>query len=315
MKYSLKTNPIAQSIRYLIKWSLFAFLAGGAGGLFGTIFAKAIKAVTLLRTDHNWILYLLPLIGVLIAFLYRVFHEEKNRGTNMVLTAVSEGDDVTLATGPLIFVSTILSHLGGASVGREGAALQLGGWMGRRFGELLHFNDDDRRIAVMSGMSAVFAALFGTPVAASIFCIEVVRIGVFHYVALIPCVFSAFIGSGLAGFADGRISVCLRGVYTVCTRADLIHRIQHRGIYFSEFYLCFRVHQEHVRIAHDDFVRVGLHVVSPVFVDSFLLDKQVFHCGHECIDGARILRKRGKLLCSAESYFVSYNTLFLNSAC
>lgn len=198
MKYSLKTNPITQSIRYLIKWSLFAFLAGGAGGLFGTIFAKAIKAVTSLRTSSGWILYLLPLIGMLIAFLYQVVHEEKNRGTNMVLTAVSEGDDVTLATGPLIFVSTILSHLGGASVGREGAALQLGGWMGRRFGELLHFNDDDRRIAVMSGMSAVFAALFGTPVAASIFCIEVVRIGVFHYVALIPCVFSAFIGSGLA---------------------------------------------------------------------------------------------------------------------
>ena len=198
MKYSRKYRPIPHSIHYLVKWSLFAAAAGAAGGLLGGLFAKAIKAVTALRTAQPWILYLLPLIGAAIALLYRFLHEEKNRGTSMVLTAISEGDDVSLATGPLIFVSTILSHLGGASVGREGAALQLGGWMGRRFGELLHFSDDDRRIAVMSGMSAVFAALFGTPVAAAIFCIEVVRIGVFHYVALIPCVFSAFIGSEIA---------------------------------------------------------------------------------------------------------------------
>lgn len=198
MKYSQKYRPLLHSIHYLVKWSLFAAAAGAAGGLVGGLFAKAIRAVTTLRTEHAWIIYLLPVIGALIALLYKGALEEKNRGTSMVLTAVSEGDDVSFATGPLIFVSTVLSHLGGASVGREGAALQLGGWMGRRFGELLHFSDDDRRIAVMSGMSAVFAALFGTPVAAAIFCIEVVRIGVFHYVALIPCVFSAFIGSEIA---------------------------------------------------------------------------------------------------------------------
>ena len=198
MKNNTKYNPIIHSIHYLVKWSLFAAVTGAAGGLVGGLFAKAIKAVTVLRTQQTWILFLLPVIGAAIALLYKGLHEEKSRGTNMVLTAISEGDDVTLATGPLIFVSTVLSHLGGASVGREGAALQLGGWMGRRFGELLHFSDDDRRIAVMSGMSAVFAALFGTPVAAAIFCIEVVRIGVFHYVALIPCVFAAFVGSGVA---------------------------------------------------------------------------------------------------------------------
>ena len=197
-KYSLKNNPLAHSIHYLVKWSLFACAAGAAGGLTGGLFAKAIGFVTSVRTDNPWILYLLPLIGAVIALLYMGLREEKNRGTNMILTAVSEGNDVTVPTGPLIFVTTVLSHLGGASVGREGAALQLGGWLGRRFGELLRFNDDDRRIAVMSGMSAVFAALFGTPVAAAIFSIEVIRIGVFHYVALIPCVFSAFIGSGIA---------------------------------------------------------------------------------------------------------------------
>ena len=108
-KYSLKNNPLAHSIRYLVKWSLFACAAGAAGGLTGGLFAKAIGFVTSVRTDNPWILYLLPLIGAVIALLYMGLREEKNRGTNMILTAVSEGNDVTVPTGPLIFVTTVLS--------------------------------------------------------------------------------------------------------------------------------------------------------------------------------------------------------------
>ena len=92
----------------------------------------------------------------------------------------------------------MLSHAGGASVGREGAALQLGGWLGARLGALLKLDEKDARSAIMCGMAAVFAALFGTPVAAAVFCIEVISVGVFYYAALVPCVFSAFIGTGIS---------------------------------------------------------------------------------------------------------------------
>ena len=198
MKASFRNHPVVQSTLYLLCWTVFALVTGAAGGLIGGLFGRAIKAVTGLRGSYPWILYLLPLIGAAIALLYKVFHEEKNRGTNAVLSAIAGEESVTAATGPLIFVSTVLSHLGGASVGREGAALQIGGWLGERFSGFMRFSQKARSTAVMCGMSAVFAALFGTPVAAAVFCIEVARVGVFHYAALVPCIFSAFTGAGIA---------------------------------------------------------------------------------------------------------------------
>ena len=195
MKQATDRHPIVQSAAYLLRWTVFALVAGGAGGLLGGAFSWCIKTATGLRDGSPWVVALLPLGGLLIVFLYKITHEEKNRGTNMVLAAISEKDDVTKPTGPLIFVSTVLSHAGGASVGREGAALQLGGWLGARLSELVKLDEKDRRTAIMCGMAAVFAALFGTPVAAAVFCIEVISVGTFYYAALLPCIFASFIGS------------------------------------------------------------------------------------------------------------------------
>ena len=207
MKESLKKHPVTESLLYLLNWSFFALLTGSVGGVLGGLFAMAVRKAASLFAGTDWLLYLLPLFGVLIVFLYHITHEEKNRGTNMVLSSISAGEKVTVPTGPLIFVSTVLSHLGGASVGREGAALQLGGWLGARFGELFHLDEKDRKAAVMCGMSALFAALFGTPVAAAVFCIEVVSVGVFFYSALIPCIFSAFIGAGISSLLGVRAEI------------------------------------------------------------------------------------------------------------
>lgn len=100
---------------------------------------------------------------------YRTFHEEGNRGTNMVLDSISSDASITPATGPLIFISTVLTHLTGGSAGREGAALQLGGSIGSLIGKALHLDQRDLKIAVMCGMSGCFGALFGTPLAAAVF--------------------------------------------------------------------------------------------------------------------------------------------------
>lgn len=189
-----------ESIRYMLLWTLFSVVTGCVGGLMGGIFHRGIHAAAAFREGHVFGLLFLPAAGLLIVFLYQITGEEKNRGTNMVLASISADDKVTMPTGPLIFVSTILSHLGGASVGREGATLQLGGWLGARFAELIHLDEKDKRTAIMCGMAAIFAAMFGTPVAAAVFCIEVISVGVFYYSALVPCVFSAFIGEAVGQF-------------------------------------------------------------------------------------------------------------------
>ena len=192
-KAGMKAN-----IRYFIKWSALALAIGSVAGAAGTIFSMGVSWATGFRLSHPSMLFFLPVSGLLIVWLYHSFHEERNRGTNMVIDAISSNERVTPATGPLIFFSTILTHLGGGSSGREGAALQLGGSIGNSFGEWFKLDERDKKIAIMCGMSAVFSALFGTPVAAAIFSLEVVSIGVLYYAALVPCVFSSFLAVGIA---------------------------------------------------------------------------------------------------------------------
>lgn len=189
---------LANNLRYFIKWSLIALLIGGTGGLIGSLFSMGVSFATSFRMNHPNMLFFLPVSGILIVWLYHTFHEEGNRGTNMVIDAISSTEKVTLATGPLIFVSTVLTHIAGGSSGREGAALQLGGSLGSLIGNVIHLDEKDKKIAIMCGMSAVFSALFGTPVAAAIFSLEVISIGVLYYAALVPCIFSSFIGVGIA---------------------------------------------------------------------------------------------------------------------
>lgn len=192
-KAGMKAN-----IRYFIKWSALALAIGSVAGAAGTIFSMGVSWATGFRLSHPSMLFFLPVSGLLIVWMYHSFHEERNRGTNMVIDAISSNERVTPATGPLIFFSTILTHLGGGSSGREGAALQLGGSIGNSFGEWFKLDERDKKIAIMCGMSAVFSALFGTPVAAAIFSLEVVSIGVLYYAALVPCVFSSFLAVGIA---------------------------------------------------------------------------------------------------------------------
>lgn len=146
-KAGMKAN-----IRYFIKWSALALVIGSVAGAAGTIFSMGVSWATGFRLSHPSMLFFLPVSGLLIVWMYHSFHEEGNRGTNMVIDAISSNERVTPATGPLIFFSTILTHLGGGSSGREGAALQLGGSIGNSFGEWFKLDERDKKIAIMCGM-------------------------------------------------------------------------------------------------------------------------------------------------------------------
>ena len=193
-----KTTPLGSNVHYFLKWTFISCVIGVTVGLVGSVFGIAVRWVTAFWEAHAWTLFLAPAAGVLIVWLYKTFHEEGNRGTNLVLESISASEEVSLATAPLIFISTLLTHFVSASAGREGAALQLGGSLGNQLGKMLRLDEKDKKVAVMCGMSACFAALFGTPMAAGIFSLEVVSIGVLYYAALVPCVFSSFIGAGIS---------------------------------------------------------------------------------------------------------------------
>lgn len=185
-----------------IKWVIFSMLVGLIVGLCGTAFYKGLYFVTQTRIEHPWLIFLLPFAGLLIVGLYHALKNSNDGGTNLVISAIHSGDELPLRMAPLIFVSTLITHLFGGSAGREGAALQMGGSIGNSLGKLFRFDEKDKHIMIMCGMSAAFSSLFGTPMAAAIFSMEMISVGVMHYSALVPCVISSLIANGVASKFD-----------------------------------------------------------------------------------------------------------------
>ena len=210
-------NNLKVSLEYakaFIKWLIIALAVGTVGGIVGSFFHLSVDVVTKCREENTWIIYLLPVGGLFIAGLYHLCKRFGRLDTNRVLEAVKTEEKVPLVMAPLIFVSTVITHLLGGSAGREGAALQLGGSIGCNVGKIFKLNKKDLHIVVMTGMSAVFSALFGTPLTAAVFSLEVTSVGVKYYAGLMPCVFAAIVSSRIA-LAFGLHPVCFDFVKTI----------------------------------------------------------------------------------------------------
>ena len=190
-------KEIHRDVTSLAKWLLLAVITGCIVGGASSLFSFVLTEVTQYREMHGWIFYLLPVTGIIIVFLYEKIGQDDG-GTNQVFSTVRSKDDVPLRSAPLIFISTALTHLTGGSAGREGAAIQLGGSIANQLGRWIHLDEEDRHVIVMCGMSAAFSALFGTPMAAAVFAMEVVSVGVMYYTALMPCMIASLIASGFA---------------------------------------------------------------------------------------------------------------------
>lgn len=186
-------------IRGFVTLALVGLILGLVGGLVGTAFCYAIRYAAMFRTAHEWIIWLLPAGGLIIVFLYGM-GGMKPTDTNGILLAIHTPSRITVSTGPMIFISTVITHLFGGSAGREGAALQLGGVLGCNIAELFRCNERDRHLLVMAGMSAVFSALFGLPITAAIFAMEVASVGILHFSGMIPCLTASLSAAYLADF-------------------------------------------------------------------------------------------------------------------
>ncbi|MCH4032898.1 MAG: chloride channel protein [Lachnospiraceae bacterium] len=182
---------------FVLRWVAFALVCGVVLGLVGGAFAKLIDLAGDVRTAHPAFLLLLPVGALLIHGFYKAIRAD-DTGTNLILSSVQSGQAVPLRLAPAIFFSTVFSHLCGASVGREGAALQLGGSVSSALGKIFHLHRDDHHVMVMCGMSAAFSAIFATPMSAAVFSMEVVNVGIMHYAALLPCIVSSLTARAVA---------------------------------------------------------------------------------------------------------------------
>lgn len=179
------------------KWLAVAALTGVLCGLIGSAFALSVGYVTRLRSANGWLIYLLPLAGVAVASVYRALRTE-GMGTDDIIDAVHLGKPLSAKLLPSIFIGTVLTHLCGGSAGREGAALQMGGTIGYWSSRALRLDDRDTRTGTLCGMAAFFSALFGTPLAATMFAIMAISVGELYHAAFIPCFTASLVAYGLS---------------------------------------------------------------------------------------------------------------------
>ena len=186
-------------IKLFFKWGILGILMGGLGGLLGAGFHHTLHFVTHLRSQHSWLILLLPLGGLLTVGLYKLFKLQANRGTNEIIDAALDGHHLNPLIAPGIFLATAMTHLFGGSAGREGAALQLGGSVASLLGRICRLKEDGRKVLIMAGMSSVFAGLFGTPLTACLFTMVFESVGTIFSPALLPCYLAAYIASRISG--------------------------------------------------------------------------------------------------------------------
>ncbi len=172
-------------------------LTGVFCGIIGTLFSKGVYLVTNIRNSNPWFLYLLPLAGVVSVAIYKML-KVTDMGTNQVLKSANGEQALSSKLVPAVFFASVLSHLCGASVGREGAALQLGGGTATFFSNRFKLTESQRKIMIYCGMSGVFSSVFGTPFTAAVFALEVVFVGKIFY----PAIASVFISSFTSYFTS-----------------------------------------------------------------------------------------------------------------
>lgn len=187
------TFDYLNTLLILCKWLVAGCAIGLIVGAISAVFGHTLLFVNDLREQYPMIVWGLPLGGLLIVFLYRFCKDADDKGTNTIVASIQTSSEIPFRMAPLIFMSTVITHLFGGSAGREGAAIQLGGSIAKKIAKTLKLDENNQRIIIMCGMSAGFSALFGTPMAAAIFSMEVISVGIMHYSALVPCVTASMI--------------------------------------------------------------------------------------------------------------------------
>jgi H+/Cl- antiporter ClcA len=188
------SEPRLKLVTYVLKWVVLACLVAAFAGSASAAFLWSLDWATRTRDAHPLLIWGLPLIGGLVGWVYHQLGRDVEAGNNLLIDEIHDPKKIVpLRMAPLILFGTIASHLFGASVGREGTAVQMGGALADQFTHFFKFNKADRRLILMAGMSAGFASVFGTPLAGAVFALEVLAVGRMRYDALWPCALAALV--------------------------------------------------------------------------------------------------------------------------
>lgn len=166
-------------------------------GIISFVFLKMLGLSSVFREFFPYCIWFLPLSGMLTAFVYKRYGGESSKGNNLIIQSANEGVKVPKRLAFLTFIFTLLTHFSGGSAGREGTAVQIGGTLTSNVADKLGFKNGDRKIIILSGLSAAFGSVFGTPLAGAFFGMEVCCIGQLSVSAVIPCFLSSYLANAV----------------------------------------------------------------------------------------------------------------------
>lgn len=180
---------------FLGRWVALATVVGGLSGSASALFLWSLELATDTRLAHPWLLWLLPVGGFVVGWLYLLFGQSVEGGNNLLIDEIHDPKKVIpLRMAPLVFLGTVATHLFGGSAGREGTSVQMGGALADQLTHFVRLDSEERRVILMTGISAGFSSVFGTPLAGAIFGLEVLAVGRLRYDALLPCFVGAIVG-------------------------------------------------------------------------------------------------------------------------
>ncbi|MGG4094198.1 voltage-gated chloride channel family protein [Paenibacillus lautus] len=191
--------PYALLSGYFIKWIVLGSVVGLMTGSASAFFLYSLDYVTSLRMENPWLLFFLPFGGAVVSYLYYKFGKSSTKGNNLILEQIhGNTESVPLRIAPLVLIGTLITHLFGGSAGREGTAVQMGGSLSEWFGKLIRVTPADRKILLICGISGGFGSIFGTPLAGTLFGLEVLAIGLISHQALLPAFVASLVGNLIA---------------------------------------------------------------------------------------------------------------------
>jgi H+/Cl- antiporter ClcA len=202
----MQMKNINTSFLCMLKWLAITILTASIVGSSTAWFLMALDYVTLWRSEHIWIVNFLPFMGLGIGLAYYYYGGEIKKGNNLIIethlaaetinTLASQKDEkpkpIPFQMAPFVFISTLLTHIGGGSAGREGTAVQMGGAIADQFTNVFKLNAAERKTILIMGVSAGFAAVFGTPWAAAVFALEIMSFKKIKFENIIPSFLAAF---------------------------------------------------------------------------------------------------------------------------
>lgn len=182
----------------ILKLILISILIGGISGLFIGIFLIFLEKAVDINLKHKFLVFILPLSGMLMTFLYSKYGGNSQKGNNLIIENINGSkEEIKFIMAPLVFLGTVLTHLFGGSVGREGTGVQIGGTIGNALSKILKCSTYEKKILLISGVAAGFSSVFGTPLTGAIFALEISNIGSLNYNSMIPAITSAIVGNSV----------------------------------------------------------------------------------------------------------------------